>query len=326
MTKPRILQILSMYHENGEHILQENATVVKTNTTDTNHLCNLVQDVSGIILRAPARINKEIIDASTNLRAISGAGIGLDNIDVEAATEKGIAVLHAPNVSAVSTAEHALSLMMALSKSIIPFHQEMRKANFMSRDSIKTYEIKGKVVGLIGFGNIAQELASRLTFGLKMKVIAWVRSIDRNKELIATQLNVELSTNIETLISKSDFISIHVPLNKETKHLIDQRLLSLMKTSAYLINTARGAIIDNKALIDSLVKRKIAGAALDVFDPEPPLETLELLKLPNVILTPHVGGTTVECNVITSMTIATNLIRFLNGKPVDTIVNPEVLS
>ncbi|WP_379968315.1 hydroxyacid dehydrogenase [Ectobacillus sp. sgz5001026] len=326
MNKPRILQILPMYHEEGETILRKGASVIQTNEYDILHLCKLADDVDGIVLRAPAKITKEVIDAAPNLKMISGAGVGLDNIDVDYATKKGIAVLHAPSVNKVSTAEHTVMFIMALSKSVISFNHEMKQGNYQARNVIPTYELKGKSVGLIGFGNIAQEVAKRLALGLEMKVTAWVRNYDYSKQSIARAIGVNLTTNLEEVVKQADFVSLHIPLQKSTEHFFDAKLLSCMKPSAYLINTARGAVVNQEDLYHYVLNEKIAGAALDVFDPEPPAKDLPLLSLPNVLVTPHVAGTTVECNYITATTVAENVIRFFHGEKVEYIANPEVLT
>ncbi|MFJ8260417.1 hydroxyacid dehydrogenase [Rummeliibacillus sp. NPDC094406] len=326
MSKPRVLQILSMYHPEGEKILQKGAEVIRTDQYNIAHLCECVKDVEGIVLRAPAKITKEVIDANPNLKVISGAGVGLDNIDVEYATKMGIPVLHAPAVNKRSTAEHTVMLIIALAKSVIPFNENMKNGNYNSRMSIKSFELKGKKVGLIGFGNIAQEVAKSLKLGFDMDVTAWVRKYKHEKHKIANQLGVKINTNMDEVFRQSDFISIHIPLNDQTRYSIDQRYFSLMKPSAYLINTARGAILNQTDLYDALKEGEIGGAGLDVFDPEPPEKDLPLLSLPNVIVTPHVGGTTVESNYIMSSTVAENVIRVLTEKRPKYIANPEVLN
>lgn len=325
MAKPKVLQILSMYHEQGQIVLREGAEVVRTDRYDIPHLCELAKGVDGIVLRAPARITREVIDANPKLRVISGAGVGLDNIDVAYATSHGIPVLHAPSVNRVSTAEHAIALMLALGKSVVRLHGEMSKGNFASRSVIPTFELKGKKAGLIGFGQIAREAAKRLRLGFEMDVTAWVREKDQEKVRIAGDLGVLLTTRIEDIFESADYVSVHVPLTDRTKHLIDYRLLASMKPTAYFINTARGAVVNQTDLQAVLQEGKIAGAGLDVFDPEPPSPELPLLSLPNVIVTPHVGGTTVECNLITSTTVAANVIRVLRGETPEYIGNPEVL-
>ncbi|MGG0716786.1 hydroxyacid dehydrogenase [Robertmurraya massiliosenegalensis] len=319
--KPTILQVLPMYHHKGEQYLQEYAHVIQTDDYRVEHLCKLVKKVDAIVLRAPAQITKEVIDANPHLKVISGAGVGLDNIDVNYATLKGIPVVHAPSVNKVSTAEHAVMFILALSKSVISFNKEMKKGNYHSRNLVTSMELRGKSVGLVGFGGISQEVAKRLIpFGLRVK--AWVRIYNEEKQRIANDLQVELTTNIEEVFSESDFVSLHIPLNDETRGLVNKSLLSLMKPSSYLVNTARGAVVNQEHLYELLKEGKIAGAALDVFDPEPPPKDLSLLKLPNIIVTPHVGGTTVECNQISAIAIAKNVINILNGEEPMYLANP----
>lgn len=312
-SKPKILQILSMYHEKGEEILRENAAVVRTDNYDIAHLCDLVKQVEAIVLRAPAKITRDIIDANPNLKVISGAGVGLDNIDVSYARQKGIPVLHAPSVNKVSTAEHAVMFIMALSKSLITSHSEMRLGNYDSRTTIRSWELKNKKVGLIGFGNIGIEVAKRLKFGLEMQVSAWDDYLSSTNRAIADQMGITIVPSREQIFAQSDFVSLHIPLNDATRHSIDKNLLSLMKPSAFFVNTARGGVVKQDDLFAILQANKIAGAALDVFDPEPPALDTPLLKLPNVIVTPHIAGTTMECNYLSATTVATNVIRVLNG-------------
>lgn len=324
MRKPKILQILSMYHQEGEEILKEGAEVIRTDDIGIESICRLAAEAEGIVLRAPAKITKEIIDAAPRLKAISGAGVGLDNIDVAYATSKGIPVLHAPSVNAVSTAEHAVMLLMALGKNLIPFHKEMSKGHYQSRTALNSFELKGKKAGIVGFGHIAKETAKRLKLGLGMDVEVWVRKYDGSKHGEALDWGLKVTEDLESLFKSADYISLHVPLTDGTKGLIDRRLLSLMKPTAFLINTARGAIINQEDLYEFLRDRKIAGAGLDVFAPEPPPSDAPILTLPNVIVTPHVGGTTVECNYIMSTTVARNILKALAGEKPDFVGNPEI--
>lgn len=326
MRKPKIVQVLSMYHPAGERILQEGADVIRTDDYDLDRLCETVREAEAeaIVLRAPARIAKQVIDAAPLLKVISGAGVGLDNIDVDYATSKGIPVLHAPSVNSVSTAEHAVAMMMAASKSLIPFHEEMRKGNFGARMTIATQEMQRKRVGLVGFGTIAQEVAKRLRFGFAMEVTAWVRAIDNSKREAADKLETQLTTDLSRLFAESDFVSLHIPLNGHTRGMIDSRYLSIMKPEAWLINTARGGVVDQDDLLEALRSKRIVGAAIDVFEPEPPPADHPLLQLPNVILTPHVGGTTLESNYMMATTVARNVLRVLAGERTEHIGNPEV--
>ncbi|WP_059170679.1 hydroxyacid dehydrogenase [Bacillus sp. FJAT-27445] len=326
MKKPKILQILSMYHPEGERILADGAEVIWTDNIETVNLCKLAADAEGIVLRAPARITREIIDAAPKLRAISGAGVGLDNIDVAYATSKGIPVLHAPSVNAASTAEHAVMLIMALGKNLVPFHEEMSSGNYGARTLLKSYELKGKKAGIVGFGSIAKETAKRLKLGLGMDVSAWVRRYDEKKHGMAKDWGITITDDLESIFRESDFISLHIPLNEQTRGLVGKEKLALMKPTSYLINTARGGIVNQTDLYNALKGGEIAGAALDVFDPEPPKADDPILSLPNVIVTPHIGGTTVECNYIMSTTVAKNILKAVNGGKPDFVGNPEVFN
>ncbi|WP_141434243.1 hydroxyacid dehydrogenase [Bacillus sp. 03113] len=324
MNKPKILQILPMWHKDAEQYLYDNAEVIRTDDYSEENITQLVKEVDGIVLRNPAKITPNIMDANPNLKAISASGVGVDNIDVTYASEKGIPVLNAPSVNAVSTAEHAVMLLMALSKSLVSCNEEMKKGNYDFRSKSRSIELKGKKVGLIGFGTIAQEVAKRLSIGFDMEVTAWVRKVDSEKHVKpAEKLGIQLTTNQEVIFSQSDFISLHIPLIEETKYSINHSLLSLMKPTAFLINTARGAVVEKDSLYQLLKEKKIAGAAIDVFDPEPPEKDDPLLLLPNVIATPHVGGVTEECNYITAMTVAKNLIKAVYGEKPEFIVNKK---
>lgn len=320
----KVLQILPMYHSEGEKVLRESAEVIQTNNYEPEHIKRLLTDVDGIVLRAPAYINADILDAATNVKVISGAGIGLDNIDVAYATKKGIPILYAPKVNVDSTAEHALALLFSLTKKLTSFHREMVQGNFQHRDVLFPSELKGKRVGLIGFGSIAQKVAKVCSKGLEMNVMSYVRSIDEEKERIANDLEVTLSLDIQEVMKTSDIISVHLPLTNHTRQLIGFELLSLMKPTAYLINTARGGVVDEAALIKVLEGKAIAGAGLDVFAHEPPPRDHSFYQLDNVLLTPHIGGVTEESAEKMSTIVAQNLIAALNGEKPPFLGNPEV--
>lgn len=323
--KPKILQILPMYHAAGEDILNRSADVRRTDRLDIAHLCDMVQGVEGVVLRAPAKMTAEIIAANPDLKVISGAGVGLDNIDVACATEYGIPVLHAPRVNRVSTAEHVMALLLALARQIKPFQKKMAQGDFSARDTIVTHELRGKRIGLIGFGQIAREVAKRCRHGFEMDVLAYVRHFDREKQAHADWLDVRLTTDRDEVFQTSDFVSVHIPLNDATRHSIRYEHLARMKPTAYLINTARGSIVHTESLIAALREGLIAGAGLDVFDPEPPPPDLALLRMPQVVVTPHIGGITEEANYVTSTTVAKNVLRVLHGEKPEHIANPEVL-
>ncbi|RBP94409.1 D-3-phosphoglycerate dehydrogenase [Cytobacillus firmus] len=328
MNRPHIVQILPMYHADGENLLNKHADVKKFTEYDEQEICNYlkIHHVDGIILRAPAKITPAILDCCRQVKAISGAGVGLDNIDVGYATKKGIAVLHAPQLNSTATAEHAVSLLLAVMKKTAYFDRETRSGNFRSRDGAYTFELEGKRLGLVGFGSIAQKAAKILISGFGMKAMAYVRSISEEKQLAADRLGVELTTSLERVFSESDAVSLHIPLTADTDKMIDNRLIELMKETAVLINTARGGVINENDLVAALTKNRILGAGVDVFTEEPPPFDHPLFQLENVTVSPHIGGITLEAARQTSIRIAENLIRAINGERVSVVANKAELA
>jgi D-3-phosphoglycerate dehydrogenase / 2-oxoglutarate reductase len=327
MEKLRILQILPMYHPDGEFILNEHADVVKFINFNEQEIINYLSTnrVDGIILRAPAKITPEILEHCYNVKGISGAGVGLDNIDVEFATQKGIPILHAPKINTQATAEHAVSLLLAVVKQITNFDKETRNGNFNYRNGKYTMELQGKNLGLVGFGAIAQKTAKILVHGFEMKALAYVRSITEEKEQIAKQIGVKLTTSLEKVFCKSDVISLHLPFNKETDKLINSSLFSLMKSTAILINTARGGIINEGDLANALRENLFQGAGIDVYSTEPPIPNHPFFDFEQVVLSPHIAGLSLEAARKSSIIVAENLIRFLNGEEVPVIANRKAL-
>lgn len=316
-----------MYHSAGEQVLNEQAKVTKFDEFNEEEIINFLQNnhVDGIVLRAPARITPAILDACSTVKAISGAGVGLDNIDVEYATEKGIKILHAPKINTVATAEHAVSLILATMKTIVQFHNEMERGNYDYRDGKFTYELRGKKLGLVGFGSISQEVAKIMKNGFQMDVLAYVRRIPEERQQIADEIGVELTLDMERVFKESDVVSLHIPLNEHTDGLIDKRYFDLMKEDAVLINTARGGVINEEDLVEALKEGKIRAAGVDVYRVEPAPADHPFIGVENITKTPHMGGISIEAAQQTSWTVATNLIKAVKGEDVPTIVNKEAL-
>ncbi|GIO24142.1 hydroxyacid dehydrogenase [Oceanobacillus sp. J11TS1] len=323
-----ILQILPMYHKDGEAVLEKNAKVIKFDDFEEEKVIAFLQNnkVDGIILRAPARITPAILDACDHVKAISGAGVGLDNIDVEYATNKGIRVLHAPKINTVATAEHTVSLMLAVMKNIVTFHTEMEKGNYSYRDGRFTLELNGKKLGLVGFGSIAQEVAKIMKNGFHMDVSAYVRRIPEERRKIAAPLGVTLTKDMKKIFQESDVISLHIPLNKETNGMVDKSFFNLMKKDAILINTARGGIIHEVDMVEALKNKTFRAAGVDVFCEEPAPADHPFLGIDEIIKTPHMGGISLEAARQMSTTVAMNLIKAVEGEDIDTIVNLDALS
>ena len=278
----------------------------------------MVADVEGIILRTNIEVTREIIEAAPCLKIISRSGAGVDNVDVAAATEKGILVCYAPGVNSISVAEHALALMMAMAKQLKVVDQAVHKDNWKIRYASKAEDLDGKTLGLVGLGNIGSLLAQKCRLAFNMKIIAYDPYVKEAE-------GVELYSSLDQLFSQSDFISIHVPYTKETHHLVNTRLLNLMKSDSYLINTSRGSVVDEKALIEALKNDSIAGAGLDVFEKEPPSLDNPLLKFNNVITTSHSAGLNRDCERKLAIEAAQAVIDFLEGRQPKHIYNKKEL-
>lgn len=273
----------------------------------TDELLSIVKDYQVILVRSRTKITREIIQAASNAKIIARAGVGLDNIEVTAAEEKGIRVVNAPEAAINAVSELAVGNMISLARSIPLADSEMKRGKWIKKNLMGT-ELSGKYLGIVGVGNIGRNVG-RIAKALRMNIIGYdPYPIDRDyiKEvgLIVTDLN--------TLIQSADFITCHVPLLEETKHLFNAELISNMKSTAYIINASRGGVIDETALYNALCNGSIAGAALDVFETEPPINNL-LIELPNVICTPHIGAQTKEAQELTSIVIAEKIIQIIRG-------------
>jgi D-3-phosphoglycerate dehydrogenase / 2-oxoglutarate reductase len=259
-----------------------------------------------LVVRSRTKISKEIIEASAqNVKIIARVGVGLDNIDVKEAEARKIRVINSPEAAANSVSELVIGLMLSLARKIPFADTEMKRGNWVKKDLVGV-ELRGKYLGIVGVGSIGRNIG-RMGKALRMNLIGHdIFPIDKDfiKEvgLIVTDFN--------TIIESADFITCHVPLTPETRKMVNREKFSKMKSTAFLINTSRGEVIDEEALYDALSNRKIAGAALDVFETEPPTNN-KLLKLPNVICTPHIGAQTYEAQELASIVIAEKIIQTL---------------
>ena len=271
----------------------------------------LVRKIKGydaLIVRSDTTVTKKIIEASDKLKVIGRAGVGLDNVDINAASKKGIVVMNAPAGNTISTAEHAFGLMMAMSRNIPQAHKSIKDGKW-DRKSFKGVELYGKTLGVIGLGRIGAEFAKR-ALSFEMKVIAFDPFLSEER---AKTLNVE-PVEIDDIFKRSDFITIHTPLTEETKHLIDERAFKMMKKGVRIVNAARGGIIDEKAMAKAIKSGKVAGAALDVYETKakPPVDS-PLIKLDNVITTPHLGAATKEAQINVAIDMANTVKDALLG-------------
>jgi D-3-phosphoglycerate dehydrogenase len=302
--------------DEGLNILREEKSVeVVVNTKlKPDELKEVIKDFDALIVRSSTKVTKDIIESASNLKVIGRAGTGLDNVDVDAATKKGIIVMNTPGGNTISTAEHTFSMILALSRKIPQAYVSVRKGEWDRKSFIGT-ELLGKVLGIIGLGRIGSEIAKRaIAFG--MKIVAFDPYLS---EEMAKELEVKL-VDFKELLKISDYITVHAPLTSETKYIIGEEEFKLMKDGVRIINCARGGIINEGALCDALKSGKAAGAALDVFEKEPPGET-PLLKLENIIATPHLGASTEEAQVSVAVDIVKQVLDALLGRGIRNAVN-----
>jgi D-3-phosphoglycerate dehydrogenase len=258
-----------------------------------------------LIVRSRTKVTKDVIDAGKNLKIIARAGAGVDNIDVEYAEKKGIQVVCTPEAVATAVAELTMGLILSLARQIPTADRAMKEGRWIKKE-IVGWELQGKTIGIIGFGRIGQRVA-RLAKAFGMKIV--VCELNRVPEHLLKELDVEIAP-LEKLLKKSDIITLHVPLTQETYHMIGKKEIEQMKNGVYVVNTSRGGIIDEKALFEALKTGKIAGAALDVYEKEPPND-FSLIKLSNVICTPHIGAQTLEAQKYASIMVAQKIISIV---------------
>jgi len=268
-----------------------------------------VKDADAIFL-ALKKIDEEILDAAPKLKIVARYGVGYDNVDVEACTKRGVYVTITPGVLSDAVADLALAFMLCLSRNIIEADKYTREKWARNEDKLRLgFDLKGKVCGIVGLGRIGFQVAKRV-HGFGMRILYY--DIVRNEE--AERLFGAKLVSLDELLRESDYVTIHVFLNEKTRGMIGRRELSLMKKSAYIINTARGAVIDQTALVEFLKEKKIAGAGLDVFEKEPISLDDPLLKLDNVVLAPHMGSATVETRRAMARTAIKNIMAVLKGE------------
>lgn len=279
-----------------------------------------LQKCHAIMVRG-ATINREVIDSLPYLKIIARCGVGVDNIDVQAASDSNVYVCNVPDANFVSVSEHVTGLIINLSRRILNMDRELRKGNFNIRNTSIGRELREKTIGIIGYGRIGQLVAKKCIYGLDMKALVF----DPYVELGLTE-NIQKAQNMDDILVNSDFVTLHLPYNSKLHHIIDKSALEKMKSTACLINCARGGLVDEDALIEALKCGNIAGAAIDVFEKEPPPSESGLLYLENAIITPHIGASTEEALFLMATGAAEEIIRVLKGKKPNNCVNQEIIA
>jgi glyoxylate reductase len=279
-------------------------------------------EADGLLTLLTDEIDAELMDAAPRLRAVSNYAIGYDNVDVKAATERGIMVCHTPGILTDTTADFAFTLLACVSRRVVEAVQYVRTGQWKTWGPMLClgHDLHGATLGLVGLGRIGSAVAKRAT-GFEMRVLYY--DVERVPAL-EEDLGVVYS-DLESLLARSDFVSLHTPLTSETHHLIGARELRLMKRSAILVNTSRGPVIDQEALYEALVSGEIAGAGLDVTDPEPIDPEDPLLQLDNCVVVPHIASASIATRTLMATMAAENLVAALQGRMPRNPVNPEVL-
>ncbi|HEX9377643.1 MAG TPA: phosphoglycerate dehydrogenase [Actinomycetota bacterium] len=301
--------------ERGLSLLRRDFQVDVREDLASAGLAEAIAPYDALIVRSQTRVDADVIEAAENLKVIARAGIGLDNVDVEAATRRGVMVVNAPQSNILSAAEHTIALLLAQARNI-PQADRALRGGAWSRSRFQGVELAGKTIGVLGLGRVGAMVAHRAAaFG--MRVIAYDPYVSRDR---AKEMGVELMPGLEAVLVQSDFLTVHLPRTPETEGLIGERELALMKDGARLVNTARGGIVDEDALAKALKDGRLGGAALDVFAVEPTTES-PLFELENVVVTPHLGASTVEAQDKAGTSIAEMVRLALRGEFVPYAVN-----
>lgn len=302
----RILICDPINDEGVQRLKQAGFSVDDKPTITADELERIVSNYHVLIVRSRTIVDNVILNAGTLLKAIGRAGAGLDNIDLETAQNRGISVLNTPEAAAQAVAELTLGLLLCLARSIPQADRAMKKRRWIKRE-LEGWQLRGKTLGTIGLGNVGGRVA-RLAKAFGMNVLINKRTPPSPEQL--KELDAEF-VPLRDLLARSDVVTIHIPYTSETHHMINEEELALMKKDAYIINTSRGPIIDGKALLNALRSGKLKGAALDVFEVEPPTDWA-LAQLPNVVCTPHIGAQTEEAQRMASVLLAEKLINALS--------------
>ncbi len=324
MTKPKVL-VADTLSERGLSELAEGGLLELTvypglKGIPEAELIEMIGEYSGLVVRSNTKVTEKVIEAAKNLRVVGRAGVGVDNVKVDAATKRGIIVMNTPGGNTISTAEHAFSLMMSIARNI-PQADASVKAGKWEKKPFEGVELYGKTLAILGMGRIGAEFARRaLAFG--MRVLAYDPYLSQSR---ARSLSVELVERLDEIVPQADFITMHMPLTPETKHMLNAERLAKAKKGVRIINCARGGLIDEVALAEALKSRQVAAAALDVFEVEPPPTDYALKNLPNVVCTPHLGASTAEAQENVGIEVAQQMrAALLSGEIRNAVNMPSV--
>ncbi|MGQ9922003.1 MAG: phosphoglycerate dehydrogenase [Desulfobacca sp.] len=308
-------------HPKGVAIFEAapNIEVINRPGMPPEEFLEMVQDVDGLVIRSATKVTAKVLEVATRLKVVGRAGTGLDNVDIPEATKRGIVVMNTPGGNTITTAEHAISMMLALARNIPQAAHSMREGRW-EKKRFQGREVYNKTLGIIGLGRIGTVVASRAQ-GLKMRILGYDPFV--KKEMV-TSCGVEV-VSLDELFARSDFITLHTPKTKDTAHLINREAFKKMKRGVMIINCARGGLIDEEALQEALEEGIVAGAALDVFEKEPPVGS-PLLLMGNVICTPHLGASTEEAQENVAVAVAEQMVDYLLNGTIKNAVNAPSVS
>lgn len=317
-------------HSAGEALLESGAQLVLPQPQNALGIMEIIGSCDGLVVRN-TKITRQILEAAPRLRVIGRHGVGYDTIDVAAATEMHIPVVYTPAANTESVAEIAMGFIICLGRKLIQAHTAMQSGRLLSdaytlsvmaqKRGLANADLRGKTLGVIGVGRIGSLLSRKAIAAFQMRVLGYDPYVDAST---LAGYGVQKIENLEDMLPQCDFVTLHCPGGAETRHMMNERTLSLMKPTAYLLNTARGTVIHEAALIQALQSGKIAGAAVDVYDPEPPGLDNPLLRMENVIVSPHYCAMTEESLYNMATMVAQGVLDGLNGKRPEYLVNPEV--
>jgi D-3-phosphoglycerate dehydrogenase len=308
-------------HPEGRALLEAEARVVVCDDETEAGLVKVAAEAEGILFRARPRCTETLMAACKRLRVVGRHGVGLDIVDIPAATRLGVAVVHAPGSNSQAVAEHALMLMLTCAKRTLDVDRMTRNGDWSARRG-GNFELAGKTLGIVGVGNIGR-LVARFAGAIGMRVLGYDKYVPADE---VRRRGAEPVASLEALLPQVDFLTCHTPLTDETRHMIDARALGLMKQGAIFINTSRGPVHDERAVFEALAKGQLRSAGLDVWEEEPCSVDNPLLRLPNVVCSSHVAGVTQEANRQMGVQVSAEMLRVLRGERPQVLVNPDVWS
>jgi D-3-phosphoglycerate dehydrogenase len=312
--KQKKVLITDSISEEGIDVLRKNYQVDIKTGLKAPEIISIIGDYDALMVRSQTQVTADIIEAGKKLQVIARAGVGIDNVDVEAATRNGVVVVNAPTGNTVSAAEHAFALMLAMARNIPQANTSLKSCLWKRNDFMGT-ELRGKTLGIMGLGNVGSEVARRAqAFEMRLLGIDPLVSAEYAKNIGVTLVE------LEQLLKESDFISLHMPLTPQTRGIIGAKEIAMLKPGARIINCARGGLIDEKELVKAIHEKRISGAAIDVFEKEPCTESI-LFAEPNIIVTPHLGASTSEAQVLAARDVAEQIADIFKGLPARAAIN-----